>query len=62
MDKNIDLGNINIMVVTEIIGVEEISLRHFIIKIFFLKKGKVQNDLQSIDTKNAERNKIHKRN
>lgn len=63
MDKNIDLGNINIMVVTEIIGVEEISLRHFIIKFFFfLKKGKVQNDLQSIDTKNAERNKIHKRN
>lgn len=30
MDKNIDLGNINIVVVTEIIGVEEISLRDFI--------------------------------
>lgn len=38
MDKNIDLGNINIMVVTEIIGVEEISLRHFIINFFFFFK------------------------
>lgn len=32
MDENIDLGNINLIVVTEVIKVEEVSLRHFITK------------------------------